>query len=1194
MPFPLTEEQAYAVDTLHVNCIVPAGAGSGKTRVLVERYVKIIEESQHIPHILEKIVAITFTEKAAREMKERIRKEMVERQDHAKVNQNWQQAELWQENIQRLERATISTIHSFCAKILREFPIEAKIDPEFQVLDQTQMRWLLLDVVEKELKKQLEEERTKGISALYQWVIASGFHRAVRQIVKVYEQVKNSGYSLQEVRKLTEEQFKKSPYEWLIGFDEVIDAGDALYHANAQDGNKNFKTFQSQWPDLKETLIKAKNQGNDLEHVIETLVKLTSGNLGKGEVKEQRGLVNQLAKDLLDQLAGVEHLEWEKVVLESFYPLLEQIEKKINQEKERLNGLDFDDLQLRVVQLLRENQEVRKSIQNRYSYFLLDEFQDNNQIQKMLISLLLKDERGIIEPGRLFVVGDPKQSIYRFRGADVYVFKEMEKEIIEMNGRVAPLQFNFRSHPDIIQFVNHFFQKIMSTDPNSPNYYKDAIAKGNVECQENPIEFIPIYHDREDEESAREKEAEAIALRIEQLLKRGVQPGEITILFRAMLDIKTYEQAMSKRRIPYYVMGGRGFYQKQEIHDLIHVLKYIFDPSNKIALAGILRSPMVGIQDDTLYWVMSRLSSQPVHHLSLSLDDLEENEKKKLEHFFSWLNQVQNKVSRIKVSELLRFFLELTYYKAILLSLPQGRQAVANIDKLIRFAENFPGDNPYSIDEFLMRFDRLVEDEDQETEAAIESEMGNTVKLMTIHQSKGLEFPFVFVPDLARKPISEDSLIRFDSDFGLTCKVPIEEEGFAESIRYHVSREKEKKLDREESARILYVAMTRAEKKLFLSGKVEEAKNKEDLKDVLKESTWIKWLDAVLRMENISLQDRQWPYVLKNGEIAKIQVMIEHLLEKSLEKKQDLEEKQDIDQVPHEELEQVEWPEDQEVFIDYTKSLALSPADNRYSISSIKRYQQCPRYYYFTDRLSLFHIVDWITDQDQEYLLEEDIENEQEEEFQPLSLSPSLKGSIVHYVFEQLTLFPERVNDWQQITETGLINQGYELSLVNQEEWKSFLIQVNQYVSDFRESPYFATKKENIWTEFDVTLSLKNGQVNGTIDRLEFHSDGTFTIVDYKTDQKMDVEQYRSQILTYALAVWKQFNRIPKEGKLYYIRHNQTEIIPIDVAMLENWEAKLEKILEKLNHSTVIEDFPKNNQHCYFCSYRNLCQGVTL
>ena len=1186
MPFPLTDEQAYAVNTLNINCIVPAGAGSGKTRVLVERYVKIIEESQEIPSILEKIVAITFTEKAAREMKERIRKEMAERRNQALADDNMDKARLWQENIQRLERATISTIHSFCARILREFPIEAKLDPEFQVIDQTQMYWLLHDAVEKELKNQLEEERTKGISPLLQWVATSGFQRAVGQVIKTYHSMKNSGFTFDEIRSQTEKELQKSPTEWLIGLDRLLIEGEKLFHANADNGNKNFKTFQDHWPQLRDALIDAKANNEDIQPIVKAIVNVTSGTLGKGEIKEYRGKTNDQAKNILEQVKGIEHLELEKIVVDQFFPLFEQIDRRIRIEKEKVNGLDFDDLQLKVVELLSENAEIRNKLQKRYHYFMIDEFQDNNQVQKKLAALLLKDQSGQISPGKLFVVGDPKQSIYRFRGADVSVFKEMEKEILEMNGRVAPLKYNFRSHPTIIQFVNHLFQKIMSGDETSPNFYEEAIAKGSVDCKEDPIEFIPIYHDKDDEESVREKEADAISLRIQQLIRQGVQPREITILFRAMSNIKTYEQALSKRNIPYYVMGGRGFYQKQEIHDVIHVLRYLIDPSNKIALAGILRSPMVGVQDDTLYWIMKNIAFKEVSRWPKFLSELaDEGEKQKIEFFIDWFTTLSEKMGRIKVDEIIRSILAVTHFKAIVLASYKGTQAVANLDKLIRLAEQFSGENPFSVYEFLTRFERLIEDANQETEAAIESEMGNTVKLMTIHQSKGLEFPFVFVPDLGRRPNNDDSLLRFDPKLGLSCKVPNEEHIFEESIRYHYSHEKEKQLEREESARVLYVAVTRAEKKLFLSGKVEESKNKEELSEILKETTWSKWLDAILSTENISVEDGIWPFHVKDGIKLAIRVMNDHLLDKQVEGKEEQEQALGIGAVEENIGEGSEFKHE-----DFTKPVELSNTDRHFSVSAIKRYQQCPRSYYFADRLSLAQTLSWLNGEEIE---QEGAEQESSSQKDGKKLTPNIRGSIVHYVLEQLTYHPDQMKNWEEIVGTGLTAQKIRLDELNPQDWDEFLSEMKQYMQHYQQSDLVKQDFNEVWAEYNFSLPLKNGKLLGTIDRIEWYEDGTFSIVDYKTDKEMDVERYRSQILTYTLAVQKHLNKQPRDGKLYYLRSNQMKMIEINQEIIENWEAELEMIMEKINTSQQIEEFPKHQEHCFSCSFNRLCKKVT-
>ncbi|GBF12308.1 exodeoxyribonuclease V subunit beta [Tepidibacillus sp. HK-1] len=1188
MAFPLTDEQRFAVDTLHLNCIVPAGAGSGKTRVLVERYLKIIEKYADVPNIIEQIVAITFTEKAAKEMKERVRKGMVERRDQAFESGDLDAANLWRNNIQRLERASISTIHSFCAKILREFPVEAKVDPEFQVLEATDSKWILADTIEREFKKFLKEEKEKGISPFYQWVSKAGFSRVLKQLQKVYEQISNTGIDFTQIKGLTEAQFRFSPYQWITGIDQLIEAGDGLY--NSDSNYKRFKEYQEQWPNVKQQIVLAQEVGEGLQEAINQMIEITSGQFGKGLVSALRKKANDQAKELNQWLKAIEYHEWEKEYLTGFYPLLQKIDEAFRREKNKRNSLDFDDLQFQAIRLLEENQEVKEKLKKRISYLMIDEFQDNNQVQKRLISLLLKDDKQTIQPGRLFVVGDPKQSIYRFRGADVHVFKKMEQEISAMEGRIAPLQYNFRSHPDIIQFVNFFFEQVMSSDETSPNYYKEAIAKKEKIAEDEVVEFIPIYHDTDDEQSVREKEATYIAKRIEQLVTRGVEPKEITILFRSMSQVKIYEQALLKKNIPYYVVGGRGFYQKQEIYDLLHVLKYLIDPTNKIALAGILRSPMVAITDDTLYHLLTKeIWNKPFSQWRSAINDLAQTEIEKVEHFVHWVSLLKKEVGRTKVSVLLKKILELTHYQTILFALPQGVQAVANVEKLIRQAEHFPGDNPYSVYEFLQRIERLIEESQEETEAAVESETGNTVKLMTIHQSKGLEFPYVFVPDLSRKPVNDDSLIRFNSKMGLSCKVPLLEGEWEEPIRWLYLSKIEKELERDESVRVFYVAATRAEQKLILSGKVEQVKKEIEVSEVLSTNTWSKWIDVVLKYETISLGEAIWHYPLKNGEVGRIKVI-------HYDDQETLQESDSMHEV--EAVKSSKKNTNREIkVLNYTKPLQVLPEDTRYSVSSIKRYQQCPRYYYFTDRLSLFSTLDWLNEEkidfneeDVEMVGENTDENNGTNSLKTEQLTPSLKGTIVHQLLEALTHQPDQIGDWQKLLQKNLIKQGIRVENIVDTDWEVFQTEVHQFVDYFQQSPFFRQQPSDSYlTEYDFILSLRNGKIFGTIDRLDIHSDGTFSIIDYKTDKNVDKEIYEPQILTYALAIQKNLGLKPANGYLYFIRHNQIESIVIDEARLLEWEEQLEEIMNKINQSQAQEDFTQNLEHCSRCAFKNLC-----
>lgn len=1184
MTFTLTEEQINAVDTLDVNCIVTAGAGSGKTRVLVERYLKIIEEKSITnSNIFEEIVAITFTEKAAKEMKERVRQSMIEKKERALENNEREQAVIWRDNIQKLERATISTIHSFCAKILREYPIEADLDPEFVVMESTESTWILTDVVKKELKNYIKNEKELDSLHLYHWVKEIGFKRVVTEIIKLYHQLGNSGLDMYEIAKLTTDSFALSPYLLLIDL-ELIDwiklfsLGDNLNNCESTSGKK-LKLYQESWPSIKQQIFANKTNGDGLEEVISTLVDITKGNFG-AKTSDARKAINDLAKEYLDLIIATKYQYTEEELVSSLIILLEKINLSFVEEKAKNNALDFDDLQLRVIKLLQDNLDIRVKIHDNISYLMLDEFQDSNQIQKKLVSLVLEDENKFIKPGSLFVVGDPKQSIYRFRGADVNVFKDMQLEISTTSGRVCPLNNNFRSTHTIINFINYFFSQIMSTQPDSPNYYENAIPGKEAELEEK-VEFIPIYHEKNDETSVRDKEAVSIAKRIEELIRSGVEPKEIAILFRSMSNVKNYEQELLKIDIPFYVVGGRGFYQKQEIFDLLNILEYLLDSSNKIALTGILRSSLVAISDDTLYQIIkSETINQPISCWKDNLIDISELEKAKIIYFIDWIEKIKAISGRTKVTELLDTFVELTNYEAILLAQQNGVQAVANVEKFIRLVKEYTEENPYSIFNFLQIVNRLISEEQQETEAAVEAETGDTVKIMTIHKSKGLQFSYVFIPEISREPKNDDSLLKFDPKLGLSCRVVNDKSEIVKPMRWIVIADKEKKLDREESVRILYVAMTRAIKKLFLSGKVEDTKGRFSKSEVLLANTWSKWFDIIMQYESISLEKKSWQYQQNDNLVGEINIFQSHMVID--ENIQNFASGNNILEVIDANRNLINQEHD---IIDFTKRIRKKSKECEHSISAIKRYIKCPRYYYYIDRLSLYDLTNW-------FHIEDISDYEDDTHSETKNVSPMLKGTIVHQLLEEITKKPEKICKWDLVLDAILIDNGIINNKYSDNDITKFEREVKDMISNFKQSPYFSEIYcDNVKTEYDFTLQLNNGKISGIIDRLEFNSDGTFTIIDYKTDKFIETEEYIPQITTYALAMKKSLNQKSTNGFLYFLRHNRIEEIGINEDILLEWENFLEELLIKINQSITINHFEQNRDKCAKCFFNTICSN---
>lgn len=1191
MTFPLTKEQRRAVDTLDVNCIVTAGAGSGKTRVLVERYLKIIEEESNFnPNIFEEIIAITFTEKAAKEMKERVRESMLEKKNSALNNNQIDQALVWRENIQKLERATISTIHSFCSKILREYPIEADLDPEFIVMESADSTWILADVIKKELKKALENEKEKDTQYLYQWVKSVGFKRAVSEIIKIYNKIGNTGLPMYEIAELTEKSFDITPYQLLVDLKQIdwiefFSAGDKLNNCESSTGKK-LKLYQESWPYIKEEIHNNKLENNEkLEESLNRLVDVTKGNFG-AKVSEDRKVINELAKKYLNFIEAAKHQNDENEIISSLASILVNIDSGFSEEKAKQNALDFDDLQLKTIKLLQFNQEIREKIHNNISYLMLDEFQDSNQIQKKLVSLLLEDENKFIEPGSLFVVGDPKQSIYRFRGADVSLFKEMELEILESSGRVCPLRNNFRSSSTIIDFINYFFSQIMSKDTSSPNYYEIAIAgKEDNDNNDEKVEFIPIYHEKGDEQAVRDKEATLIAKRIRDLINEGVRPEEMAILFRSMSHVKKYEQELTKFNIPFYVVGGRGFYQKQEIYDLLNILEYLLDSENKIALTGILRSPLVAINDDTLYqFNKANISNQPFIKWKDNIESIPEAEKNKLLHFNEWFEIIKSKSGRVKVNKLLDELILLTNYESILLAQPNGIQAVANIEKFIRLVNEYTEENQYSIYEFLKKINRLMSEEQQETEAAIEAENGDTVKIMTIHKSKGLQFPYVFIPDLSRESKKDDSLLKFDSKLGLTCRVADSDDEIVKPIRWILTSDKEKILDREESVRVLYVAMTRPIKKLILSGKIEYTKGKFAKSEILLTDSWSKWFDIIMQYESISLDKNTWTYRANDDYLGELDIYCTD--QDNCEDAGSFGNDKNITELINSNKSSIT---NQDSVLDYTGKISKKNQDTKHSISAIKRYLRCPRYYYFIDRLSMYDLLEWLP-KEEIYAYEEDIVESDIYQNKIADISPTLKGTIIHQMIEEFTKKPETLTEWDSILDTLLIDNGLSKNNNNDKELILFKTEIKQMIDNFSKSQFYQkVYTNNVKTEYDFILQFKNGIINGIIDRLEFNNDETYTVTDYKSNKDISKDEYTPQILTYALAVNRILNLKPTNGILYFLRYNKIEEIEIDEKILDEWESNLEGLLLKINQSETIEDFPKNNDNCDKCIFRKIC-----
>jgi len=724
------------------NTVVWASAGTGKTRRLVEAYLELIESGVDPS----RIVAITFTEKAAAEMRYRIRSSVSSPRLAA-----------------RLAAAPIATIHGLCGLLLREHGPAMNIDPGFSILNEQRSLELARAAVVDTLRTEIRAGH-EGISTLF---ADFGLERLTETVVAAI-------YWLNSLGKDT---------SWLS--ERVSDQQVAAGRMSGE---------------LAEYFDK---YGNDIECIGIAADQLDASR-AKHPLTKRDDPRAALAR--IGQVAGVE-------TTRQLTALVSMASTRFQSAKRALNVLDFDDLLLGVHHLLRGHDDIRRHYQDRFDALLVDEFQDTDEVQAAIIERLAEDPSGErrFKPGKLIVAGDPKQSIYRFRRARVTVFFRILHAIVEDGGVVEHLQENWRSAAPIAQFANRLSESMM-----------DGAGKGPIDADDDDppdlsyrIQFLPS--DRLIPRSAapclgityvtalpgslagesRDMEAEAVARLLQDWKGRGTIGSwkETAMLFRTASNMERYIDALEAHGIPVYVVQGTSFYAKTEVSDLIAVLELILHPADPLLRATVLSSSLVGVELKDL------LAGQT----STVLDKLLE----------PWIEMRD----RAPTAEILLDVIRKTDFDAVMMAQRNGPQRVANIGKLIEITRELEREGTNALDE-VVRFlrERAVDPAIREPEAQIAGEDDDVVRLMTVHQSKGLEFDVVVLPDLAAKTARPASDRTFFSDrWGILAGASygLHRKPLPHSLILAAKNEEEDQ-QYEEEKRLLYVAVTRARRKLVL------------------------------------------------------------------------------------------------------------------------------------------------------------------------------------------------------------------------------------------------------------------------------------------------------------------------------------------------------------------------------------------
>jgi len=798
--------------------VATAGAGSGKTKTLVARYTSLLAEG--IPP--RRIAAITFSIKAAREMRSRVRETLYELQQDATTEEERQE---WLALSAQMDAARISTIHSLCTEILRAHPAEAGIDPSFAIVDESLAAALRLQAVEDTLKALVDGES-------YAPLLTNIPLFDLRTMLK----------DLLNRRLEASEAFNQQP-DYLAMITEILNEGmhnpiikDAISALRGMSLDELISNAGEKLAGMVQNLLpvwdeaeRAMNRSDlfgcaaALFQARRSYMKLNMGK--KGDTKEiirdlQTNfdlLINPITggKEAADQAPDpeIETLFSElRLLLRDAYVTLCQNYQNLLQARQ---ALDFDDLEQGALQLL-DNPAIRQHWQNELDAILVDEFQDTNRRQQDIIEALAGPS------GRLFIVGDMRQSIYRFRQADVTVFKQVQDRIRAAGGQVIDLPLTYRTHQPLLLAIDDLLSPVIGTQPDPARDYYVPYSTMEAHRQEPPECIQPphielVIGTAENTETAQQKAAQALALRLLQLKEEGqVQAwDEVALLFRASTGYADYETALEEAGIPFVTVAGRGFYDRPEIRDLINILRALADPLDDLAFAGLLRSPAFGLSDNALF--LLRQSGLPYWEaLQADLSVLNTQDCERAHKTLEIVSQLLPLVDRIPVAELLPKIVNATQYRAILAAADvkdnlhsastTGGRLWRNLDKLLADAL---ASEELRVRNYLDMIETLNDAGAREGEASAEAQ--GAVQLMTIHKAKGLEFKVVILAAASRETRSPGELVYLFEELGVAFKLD------PSPMLYNLSKLIDKDQNAMEQLRLLYVALTRAEDKLIIS-----------------------------------------------------------------------------------------------------------------------------------------------------------------------------------------------------------------------------------------------------------------------------------------------------------------------------------------------------------------------------------------
>lgn len=1170
-----TKEQAQAIFTRNKDILVSAGAGAGKTRVLVERIVSLLLDQENAISANELLV-LTFTNAAAAEMKERLCQALEERKEKNRRDYRLSR------QIRMIKSADISTVHSYCSRLIRTYFQELGIDPSFRIGEEGEMQLLKQKVMEE----LLEDCYRRGKEDFLEFIEAFAPGKDDKEIEKLIQELYDFSINFPDpeewLEQMVQEAFKSTSPDYFYKSNlcaflfrernrELRIWKNKLLEAESLFDGANVPRY---WQQHNTDLLIALDlyEAEDFKQLSEISKQIEFGKsiTARKDEKAWAGLeeIKKLHKSFKDYvelelcsscISNENLLLKENTVQARRIKVLCQLAKDYSQsyqkEKQAKNIYDYNDLEHFALQILIDGKDdegnplpsfVAKDLRQKYKAIFVDEYQDTNVVQETLINMIHDSSYNT-----LFVVGDVKQSIYRFRQArpDLFIrrYESYQKE--EENALKIELRDNFRSGPDVLKYCNYIFQQWMRKDFGGVSYGKDiALQSGEgspleKHCEQNELLILTEDESKEELDITLDKtegESLMIARRIKELLEEGYAYKDIAILSRS---VSTYGEEIAKilqtEGIPCICPSQTGYFESREVSLMLNYLSVIDNVYQDIPMASVLLSSIGGFHNSELVSLKLKADSdskgnKSLYDLILHLSQQEEDTELHLKcrEFLSQLLYFRRRRKEIPLHELLWEIYQKTGYIYEIMLYDDNQEKRNNLMMLIQKAQEYEKTVYKGLFYFIRYMNQLKTYELESGKKNTEDEQKDAVRIMTIHKSKGLEFPVVILSRLHKAFNTQDlkGSLCLHPEYGIGLDyVNLDQRTRGDSFQKAVIKERLSLENLEEELRILYVAMTRAKRKLILTACAKEEKLGETIKDMDRyfdprsAKNTFEWVLAAMirdpgaRIHFSKILNLPLSTLEEENEKEALNVRIQFVRYPDLQTEE--EEEEEKLKISLEEFLQGKDREDLQKAVEYIRrkfSYQYPFAEaihlkRKYSVSELKKLAQVAQKY------------------------EEQNITVPEKTLSPLKgkeLEAAKRGTIVHKVMELLP-FGQIHNAKDLFDALDLVRKSYpqakEIPAKQLYAYaRGFLFSdIGQEIRDFDQLGY-------VQKELPFTIGLPSGQVQkenqsneiimvqGIIDLAIFTKDGIW-LIDYKTDRvsqgKELLDRYREQMLYYKIAL---------------------------------------------------------------------------